>query len=197
MEKKRILCLDLDGTVRRSKSGKTFIEGPDDIEIIPGMYELIWKYNDEGWLVIYVTNQGGVAHGFKTEEQARDEIDSTLVLLEREDKQQGRFAPCWDYFLCPYQQGGKEEAYSFRSLARKPGYGMLMIAEQALLEEEFIPDWDNSLFVGDRPEDEECAKAAGIPFMWAHDFVKQDQEEYKTTQQSEGAGMHSGPDLSI
>lgn len=173
MEKKRILCLDLDGTVRRSKSGKPFIKGPDDIEIIPGMYERIWKYNDEGWLVIYVTNQGGVAYGFKTEERAIEEVETTLVLLEREDAKQGRFSPCWEYLICPFQEGGKEQEYSFRSLSRKPGYGMLVIAEQSLVEEGFIPDWDNSLFVGDRPEDEQCAKSAGIPFMWAHDFLKQ------------------------
>jgi phosphoglycolate phosphatase-like HAD superfamily hydrolase len=50
---------------------------------------------------------------------------------------------------------------------------MLVHAEESMIEEGIIPDWDNSLFVGDRPEDEECAKSAGIPFMWAHDFVKQ------------------------
>lgn len=175
MEKKRILCLDLDGTVRRSKSGKTFIEGPDDIEIIPGMKELIWKYNDEpDWLIIYVTNQGGIAHGFKTREQAEDEIRATLDLLQREDPTDGdMYTPCFDYFLCPYQEGSKVEDHSFRSLGRKPAYGMLVAAEMLFLEEGFIPDWDNSLFVGDRPEDEGCAKAAGIPFMWAHDFLKQ------------------------
>jgi phosphoglycolate phosphatase-like HAD superfamily hydrolase len=26
------------------------------------------------------------------------------------------------------------------------------------------------LMVGDRPEDEQCAKNANIPFMWAHDW---------------------------
>lgn len=169
----KILCLDLDGTVRRSKSGKTFIEGPDDIELIPGIYERIWKYNDEGWLIIYFTNQGGIAHGFKTEEQVRDEINATLELLEREDANQGKYAPCWEHFLCPYQDGGKVEKYSFRSLARKPDYGMLMLAEAHLVEEGFFPDWDNSLFVGDRPEDEECAKRAGIPFMHIDEFLKQ------------------------
>jgi D-glycero-D-manno-heptose 1,7-bisphosphate phosphatase len=173
MEKKRILCLDLDGTVRRSKSGKIFIEGPDDIELIPGVYERIWKYNDEEWLIIYFTNQGGVAHGFKTEEQARDEIDATLELLEREDSNQGRWSSCWEYFMCPHEANGKIEEYSFRSLARKPYYGMLVCAEQSLLDEGFIPDWDNSLFVGDQPEDEGCAKAASIPFMHIDDFLKQ------------------------
>lgn len=174
MEKKRILCLDLDGTVRRSKSGKTFIEGPDDIELIPGIYERIWKYNDEAdWLIVYITNQGGVAHGFKTIEQAEDEIRATLDLLQREDPTDGdMYTPCFEYFLCPFQEGGKVEDHGFRSLARKPAYGMLMLAEQTILEEGFIPDWDNSLFVGDRPEDEGCAKSAGVPFMHIDEFLK-------------------------
>lgn len=170
MEKKRILCLDLDGTVRRTKSGKPFSENPDDVEIIPGMKELIWKYNYEGWLVIYVTNQGGIAHGFKTLEGVDTEIHNTLDLLTKEGED---YYPCFGYYVCPHEPKGKLEHFAWRSLGRKPGYGMLVAAEEEIVEAGYIPDWDNSLFVGDRPEDEECAKAAGIPFMWAHDFLKQ------------------------
>lgn len=197
MEKKRILCLDLDGTVRRTKSGKPFSENPDDVELIPGMKELIWKYSFEGWLIIYVTNQGGVAHGFKTIEDVEAEIQNTFKLLN-DDREE--YYPCFAYYVCLMEPKGKLEHLAWRSLSRKPSYGtpsygMLITAEEEITEAGYLPDWDNSLFVGDRPEDEECAKSAGVPFMWAHDFVKQ-AEGYKTTQQSEGAGWESGPDLS-
>jgi D-glycero-D-manno-heptose 1,7-bisphosphate phosphatase len=172
MEKKRILCLDLDGTVRRSKSGKTFIEGPDDIEIIPGMKELIWKYKNDGWRLIFISNQAGVAYGFKDVIQVRAENRQTIDLLRKEGS-----TPVSIGIFCPYDEKGKTEEYDWRSLRRKPMYGMLVEAECKLVEEyDIFPDWNNSLFVGDRPEDEECAKAAGIPFMWAHDFVKQKTE---------------------
>jgi D-glycero-D-manno-heptose 1,7-bisphosphate phosphatase len=193
MEKKRILCLDLDGTVRRSKSGKTFIEGPDDIELIPGMKERIHYYKNLGYIVMGITNQGGVAHGFKPYGQMTKENGVTEQLLRISSDKNVFYA----IYCCPYDEKGKVPEYSFRSLHRKPSIGMLCEIETEIMKygEEF-PDWDNSLFVGDRPEDEECAKAAGIPFMWAHDFLNSGEENYNTTQQSEGAGYHSGPDLS-
>jgi D-glycero-D-manno-heptose 1,7-bisphosphate phosphatase len=169
MEKKRILCLDLDGTVRRSKSGKTFIEGPDDVEIIPGMKELIWNYRDQDYMVYGITNQGGVAMGFKTYNEMAEEIYKTENLLRKEP-----FEHCFHSIMaCCMHADGQVPEYSYRSLCRKPYIGMLVQIEDRILEVGDLPDWDNSLFVGDRPEDEQCAKSAGIPFMWAHDFLKQ------------------------
>ncbi|NDJ25953.1 hypothetical protein GS682_31100 [Nostoc sp. B(2019)] len=37
----KILFLDLDGTIRRTKSGTTFINKPENQEIIPGVQEAI------------------------------------------------------------------------------------------------------------------------------------------------------------
>lgn len=169
MEKKRILCLDLDGTIRRSKSGKTFIEGPDDIELIPGVKDLVWKYYSDGWFVVGITNQGGIAHGFKTEEQVAEESNATAILLRGDANEY----PIHRMLACPEDAKGKVEPYNWRSLCRKPDYGMLVMVEHHLNKRDKYPDWDNSLFVGDRPEDEECARSAGVPFMWAHDFLKQ------------------------
>lgn len=35
-----------------------------------------------------------------------------------------------------------------------------------------VIDWDNSLFVGDRPEDEQCAKNANIQFKYIDQFLQ-------------------------
>jgi D-glycero-D-manno-heptose 1,7-bisphosphate phosphatase len=35
---------------------------------------------------------------------------------------------------------------------------------------------DNSLYVGDRPEDEQAAQRVGVPFQWAWDWIEQQQE---------------------
>lgn len=64
------------------------------------------------------------------------------------------------------------------SLLRKPGYGMLAVAEYdaalgAVIDHKISRvaiDWPQSLMVGDRPEDEACARAAGVPFQWAWQF---------------------------
>lgn len=160
----KILCLDLDGTVRRSKSGKPFIEGPDDIELMPGITQRIVQYRNLGYIIYGISNQAGVAHGFKTVEQVGAEMKATIKLLD---------LPFISIIACPYDAKGKVVGYNWRSLCRKPDYGMLVLVEHELCKRKLAPDWDNSLFVGDRPEDEECAKRAGIPFMHIEEFLKQ------------------------
>lgn len=41
----------------------------------------------------------------------------------------------------------------------------------------YIVDWNESLMVGDRPEDEECARLAHINFMWAWQFFSRGQPQ--------------------
>lgn len=158
-----VLCLDLDGTVRRSKSGKIFLDGADDVEIIPGMVEKILQYREVGWLVYGMTNQGGVAHGFRTIYDVHAELYTTIKLMQG----------CFHHiFYCPYDEKGSVEPYNRKSLSRKPQIGMLVAIEEKVFHDFHVyTDWNMSLIVGDRDEDMQCAKNAGISFMWAHDFL--------------------------
>jgi phosphoglycolate phosphatase-like HAD superfamily hydrolase len=54
---------------------------------------------------------------------------------------------------------------------------MLAMCEFEAFNAGLIVDWHKSLFVGDRPEDEECAKRAGIAFSWAWDFFERPMPE--------------------
>lgn len=182
MKLQKILCVDLDGTVRQSKSGKDFIKDENDIEAIPGMTELLWKYKDEGYLICGVSNQGGVAFGYKTHAQNMNELTKTAKLFEREVKQISKKINGKEnkpYFEQPfitikcsyYHPEGTVEPYCHKSLIRKPHYGMLVLIELEMFDQGFIVDWDNSLFVGDRPEDKQCAEGAGIKFEWIKDFL--------------------------
>lgn len=49
---------------------------------------------------------------------------------------------------------------------------MLAKAEIDAYAEGIIIDWSNSLFVGDRQEDADCAKNAMIEFRWSEDFFE-------------------------
>ena len=54
----------------------------------------------------------------------------------------------------------------------KPRIGMLALAAVSMHEQhpdEIYPP-HLALFVGDRPEDEQCATNAGISFLWAHEW---------------------------
>jgi histidinol phosphatase-like enzyme len=73
--------------------------------------------------------------------------------------------------MCPHMNGGSVFPYNKRSLCRKPDYGMLVIAEQKMLEEHSVMiDWPFSILVGDREEDKLCANNANITFCDAKLF---------------------------
>lgn len=162
---KPALCLDFDGTIRRSKSGQTFIQNFSDIELMPNIEKLIWRYRNMGWLILGISNQAGVAHGFKLPLEIEHEMDTTLKLFKEN--------PFHIVKFCHHDDKGKIEPYNHRSLLRKPDIGMLAIMEAEAWNEGFVIDWDNSLFVGDRPEDEQCAKNAGITFRHIDSFLNE------------------------
>jgi histidinol phosphatase-like enzyme len=49
---------------------------------------------------------------------------------------------------------------------------MLAVMEQECRIRDIVIDWDNSLMVGDRHEDENLAKNAKIAFMHIDEFLK-------------------------
>lgn len=179
----KLLLLDLDGTVRQPKSGAKFISKPDDQELIFGVEEAIAQYSD--WGIIGVTNQGGVAAGHKSLEDAITEQVITLKLI-----------PSMEFIcFCPDFEGarmvyvgrtGHPEGFWTEeingSLAikrfgefRKPKPGMLNYALDWALADGFwrnkkltrIDSIADALMVGDREEDQLAAQAASVQFMWA------------------------------
>lgn len=159
---KPALVLDLDGTVRRTKSGQPFIQDCQDIELMPDMEDLIWNFRDADYLIVGCSNQGGVAHGFKTCMQIDMQLDATLQLFKKN--------PFHIVRQTFHDAKGHVFPYNHRSLCRKPDIGMLVIAEVDAFNEGVVIDWERSMFVGDRPEDEQCAKNAGIKFMHVDAF---------------------------
>ena len=155
------LCLDLDGTVRYSKSGE-FINTPADIALFDGVEAKLWDYRDYNFLICGVSNQGGVAFGIKPPQQDAAELETMFSLFEKN--------PFHIVKTCWHHEKGKVFPFNRRSLLRKPDIGMLVLCEFEAYNAGIVIDWGNSLFVGDRPEDEECARRAGIDFQWAWDF---------------------------
>lgn len=164
----KILFLDLDGTVREPKSGAKFINDPHDQNLIEGVKEAIAHYSSREWLIIGITNQGGVAAGHKSIESAINEQKITLDLVP--ELALIYFCPdfegleCWK--VARNIVGGissslvKQYDISEFGSFRKPGAGMIRLALGIVNPSEC---W----MIGDRPEDEQCAAAANINFMWA------------------------------
>lgn len=163
------LCLDLDDTIRYARNGG-FINKPDDIALFDDVEEKLWEYRDKGYLILGVSNQGGIAYGIKTMEQDLAEIEATMRLFKKSPFDMVR--------SCPFHPQGRIFPFNTRSLMRKPDIGMLVALEAAMLvEANTMIDWENSLFVGDRTEDKECARNARIAFQWAWDFFGRGRPE--------------------
>lgn len=162
MQIRPALFLDLDGTVRYSKNGK-FINKPENVVLFDDVEEAIWSYKNQGYLVIGISNQGGVAFGHKSMSTVREEIQSMLDQFDQN--------PFDHIYVSPFHEDGHVEPYNRRSLLRKPSAGMLAIAENDFTTTYGIYiDLDNSIMVGDRPEDEECANNASIDFVHTNEF---------------------------
>ena len=159
------LCLDLDGTIRYSKRGD-FIEELQDIVLFEGVEEVLWDYREKGFMICGITNQAGVAFGYKNEADVIKELEVTQALFSRN--------PFHTIQYSLNHPKGKEEPYNHRSLLRKPQIGMLVLCEHKFWEEKIIIDWDKSIFVGDRNEDQACALQAGLEFFWAKDFFSRE-----------------------
>lgn len=171
----KLLLLDLDNTIRKSKSDAIFINQPEDQEIIAGVEDALSRYPN--YIKIGVTNQGGCAaidpntgKPYKSVESAITEQQITLQLLPQ--LEYIYFAPTFDGLVCwkvtrqdakEIKQQSIDEFGSFR----KPGAGMLKMAIKY-----YSAICDDCLMVGDREEDEKAALAAGIPFTWAQDWLK-------------------------
>lgn len=160
-EIKPALILDLDDTIRRSKSGKKFIQGPDDIELFPDVEPTLNRYRDT-YYILAVSNQGGVAFNIRTEEQIAEEVKATLDLFQE--------CPIMRVEVCMTHPNGYRTKWKRESMFRKPNTGMLAVLEYKLFGENRIIDWPASFMVGDRDEDRECAEKAGIMFQWAWEF---------------------------
>jgi D-glycero-D-manno-heptose 1,7-bisphosphate phosphatase len=162
----KIIFFDLDGTLRQTKSGKTFINEPEDQQPIEGTQKALSYYQNKGFVLIGITNQGGVAAGHKTLESAIEEQRITLEL----------FPQLAEIYFCPNYDG--QSCYGVSQTekgvlaigapihkdspvsCRKPGHGMLLLGAKENIHKA-------SWMIGDRPEDQKCAEAAGVKFVWA------------------------------
>ena len=151
----KLIVFDLDGTLVTTKSGATFRKGAYDWKWLPGRVEKLQELSVQGiWLAI-ATNQGGVAFGYMKQDAIEQEIKRTC-----------REGHITDYRVCYNHPQASIPEYCKEDENRKPGPGMIL----GLVKQFQDVTLDDTLYVGDRPEDEQAAKNAGVAFMWAQDF---------------------------
>lgn len=188
----KILLTDLDGTIRKPKSAEKFINDPDDQEIIKHADEALTHYHNNGWLIIGITNQGGIEAGHKTLEDAKREQQITLKLVP--EMSHIYFCPdmrglhCWKITRDSESLVKQETAEEFGSF-RKPGAGMIRLALQY-----YSPT--DCCFVGDREEDSHAALGARIDFIHAAVWRNQYPMFLEIREQRVGENPPTLPDYS-
>ena len=182
--------LDKDGTLVKTISGETFVQSPEDQELIEGVSERLLQMEANGWSFSIVTNQGGVAAGHKSLVDAFDEIRYCISLLPVQVD---------EAFLCPDFEGNRcfmvdstgssypmiqaeyddNDRFYYRLTVdgvepsgvigkcrksdKRDGAGMLRLAARH--------GGDRFLMIGDRPEDKKAAEDFGCQFIDASDWI--------------------------
>jgi len=159
-----ILFCDVDGTLTGTVSSATFKSNPRDLLVLPGVENALAHYAKEGYLIVGISNEGRVGAGHKKLEAAFEEKQYTSLLLPQLEA----------IYFCPDFAGQvlcradhdtaievKVESGKYSSF-RKPGAGMIEYCLSL-----YGGDAGKCLMVGDRPEDEKAASAAGINFIAA------------------------------
>jgi D-glycero-D-manno-heptose 1,7-bisphosphate phosphatase len=154
-----VLYLDLDDTVRKGKSALgRFVNKSADVEVFPEVPTILAEYKKQGWRIVGISNQGGVALGILSME------DCMKAMLETNRQCKGLFDKIT---FCTHHPDAADPEYAI-CWCRKPRIGLILEATHNLASRfnEYYPP-HLALFVGDRIEDQECAEGANIKFMWA------------------------------
>lgn len=141
----KALFLDRDGVINEDYGHVYKIA---DFDLIPGILDLCKKYQDQGYLIIVISNQAGIAKGLYT--------NKDLELIDKYMKEQflSHGITITDSYYCPHHP---DENCS----CRKPKPGLILKAK-----DEHDIDLTNSLLIGDKMSDLEAGFNAGIKNLY-------------------------------
>lgn len=140
----KALFLDRDGVINHDPGDYT--KSLAEFQVLPGVIETLKVWYDAGFLLIVVTNQGGLAKKLynQSDVYAMHQYFQGLCV-------QAGFSIAHFYF-CPHHPD-----YSGRCLCRKPGS---LMVEKGL--HQFNLDPEQCLIVGDKQRDLDAAAGAGV-----------------------------------
>jgi D-glycero-D-manno-heptose 1,7-bisphosphate phosphatase len=142
------LFLDRDGAVVKETGYPHQLK---DIHIIPGAAKVIAAANKQSVAVVMVTNQSGIGRGYYGWSEFKAVQNAIIAALATAG------AIVNAVYACAHHPEGKGLLAHPDHPARKPNPGMLLRAASA-----FALDLKSSWLVGDKADDVEAAKRAGI-----------------------------------
>ena len=149
--KTKIAFLDRDGVLNASGIKNGYVGFIKDFKWIPGAKKAIKLLKKNGFKIVIVTNQSGIARGYFS---IRD-VYRVHRYLKSELKKIGTYVD--KIYFCPYHKDGIVNKYKRSSILRKPNIGMYLKASKV-----WNIDKKNSFMIGDQITDMQFAKKAGI-----------------------------------
>ena len=137
----KALFLDRDGVINKDNG---YVHKYEDIEYIDYIFDLIFKYKREGYLIIVVTNQAGISKGFYTENHVKILHEKINCEIK---KRTGYNIDMWYYCI------DKDSI----SPCRKPNPGMI---NEAIVKFNLKPE--NCILIGDKLSDIDAGNRAEI-----------------------------------
>ncbi len=141
----RAVFLDRDGTIARDVH---YCRDPRDFDILPRVPAAIHTLNENGFKVVVITNQSGIARGYFTLETLSRIHEKMAAELARD----GAFIDA--IYLCPHHPDEGCEC-------RKPKPALLHQAAR-----DIGIALDRSYMIGDDIKDVQAGKAAGCRTVW-------------------------------
>jgi D-glycero-D-manno-heptose 1,7-bisphosphate phosphatase len=134
--------LDRDGTIIEDFG---YVSGRGQVKFLPGSTAAIRQLNENGFKVIVVSNQAGVARGYFNEAAVKETNEYIRQALARQGARIDAF------YYCPHHVEGIIEEYRRECYFRKPNPGMIIKAGR-----DFGIDLTESFVVGDQSCDIEA-----------------------------------------
>ncbi len=148
-KKRKAVFLDRDGVI--TQQPPHYAHRRDQLKLILGAAQAIRMLNDHGFLVIVITNQAGIGHGFYEE---KDMHMFNGAMKEELKKESG--AEVYAIYWCPHHPEAVQKHYKFVCDCRKPNAKLFFCAEQ-----DFSINLEQSFMVGDTWSDIAAGKKAG------------------------------------
>jgi D-glycero-D-manno-heptose 1,7-bisphosphate phosphatase len=144
---KKAVFIDKDGTLIKDVS---YNIDTKLIEFEPLAFEALELLQRNGYLLVIVTNQAGIAFGYFTEE----ELEEVHIYIRNTLKQKGIFLN--GFYFCPHHISGKLQDYAIACNCQKPAPGLILKAAS-----DMQIDLTQSWMIGDILNDMEAGNLAG------------------------------------
>lgn len=144
----KAVFLDRDGVINVDHA---YVSKAEDFEFIDGVFDACRHFQQQGYLLVIVTNQSGIGRGYYTEQDFQHLTDWMLAQFTLHG------INISGVYFCPHHPNNAQPPYNIDCNCRKPAPGMLL---QAIHEHNI--DVTKSLMLGDKAADMQAAAAAGV-----------------------------------